>query len=189
MRNHAQAYNPRRQAENRLLGRANDSGGLDCQPLKPKHKTKGKNMKAHELIQSTAGKKRGTFATVETFKQIDAKDLADKGAILFKRSVMQLRLGHDYEAQSATKEARENGMQKRPAEWREYLSDCVCQHKEKGTVYLFGQPSGNKAVSTYTDASGRQLTKEEAEKLLKPKKTKSPALQILLKSEDIIRIS
>lgn len=146
-------------------------------------------MKVQELIQSTAGKKRGTFATVETFKQVDAKDLADKGAILYKRSIMQMRLGHDYEAQGATKEARENGMQKRPAEWREYLSDCVCKHREKGTVYLFGQPSGNKAVATYTDESGKELTKEEAERLLKPKKARPPALQILLKSEDIVRIN
>lgn len=144
----------------------------------------------------------GAFATLVTRKD-DAtgdfnKTARDDRAKRFpfeslqKRSRFQMRLGHDYENQKSTQEARENGMGHKAPEddYAERMAGdygkFFATHKTKGTVYLVGQPTGSVHESEYFH-NGQPVDPAILEPFRKPSKPKVLHLRIPVESIQDIR--
>jgi hypothetical protein len=127
-------------------------------------------MNAMQLFNAIGNRQKGAFATVTTFRAAKCR----KGSPLVeKRSTSQMRLGHSYENQASTKEAREEGREKMDADklWHEPATDIdgnrnlLRRHKTTGQLYLVGQSTGNRPVTVwYRD--GVEVAKEEIEDFL-----------------------
>lgn len=110
------------------------------------------------LLNSIVAERKGTFVTVYGARPVKVRKGFESP---IKHSVFQIRIGHDYENQLSTIEARENGREMVGLTWAEHVSPCIIRHKTAGTLYLVGQPLGNRARSTYT-LNGKRIGKGEA---------------------------
>lgn len=99
------------------------------------------------LLNDIVYERKGTIVTVYGARPVKVRKGCEAPT---KHTVFQLRIGHDYENQRSTMEARENGRERLGLDWAEHVSPCIIRHKVNGDLYLVGQPTGNKARSTYT---------------------------------------
>lgn len=145
-------------------------------------------MNIEAIKETLANKNKGQFVTVSSEKSVKLKT----GQIVLKRSTLQVRVGHNYYAQKSVKEAIESGEKTAHGlpEYLERINEALVKHKTKETVYLTGQPSGNKPVSEWV-MEGKPVSYEEIEPFLyaKDKKKGSKPEHIRLPIENIISLS
>jgi hypothetical protein len=127
-------------------------------------------MTTTQLFEVLGTRQRGAIATVISYRPCKTR----KGSpAVTKRTQMQMRLGHNYENQASTIEARENGREKLAPEqlWHEPCPEVdggrnlFRRHKTNGQIYLFGQPSGNPARSQFF-LDGKPVSYAEVEDFL-----------------------
>lgn len=96
-------------------------------------------MTIEQILPLLANRRKGTIITLLTDRP--AKVLRTS-APLRKVSTYQVRIGHDYENQASTKEARAEGMAHRAEEddYAKRLNEHLSFNKENGRVYLSCQP-------------------------------------------------
>ena len=96
-------------------------------------------MTTEQILPLIQNRRKGSIVTLTTSRPAKTR----KGApALTKVSTYQVRIGHDYEAQAATKAAREAGMEHRDEadDYAKRLNEHLSYNKENGRVYLSCQP-------------------------------------------------
>lgn len=118
-------------------------------------------MTIEEILPLLQSRRKGAIITLRTTRPAKVR----KGAApLTKVSVYQVRIGHEYENQQSTKEARAEGMGHRAAEddYAARLNEHLSYNKENGRVYLSCQPIDSAVRSAvFIDANGTNFTKEQ----------------------------
>lgn len=137
--------------------------------------------------------RKGGICTVSTVRPCKTRKGFD--GTLEKRSVFQLRAGHNYYNQQATRSAHESGERAiaDPADlWHkpEGSHPALRAHKGTGAVYLAGQPTGNPARSQYV-LDGNPVEFEQVESILlaSEKREKSNSDWVMLSIESIVSIA
>lgn len=149
-------------------------------------------MNTTQILNKIGDRRKGAIATITKFSpQATLKSAGD--IVIEKRSTFQMRLGHNYENQKSTKEAREAGREKVEASrlWHKPIphvdgdKNLFREHKSNGQRYLVGQPVNNpnsvREAQWFLD--GKPVAKSEIEHLLKKKS--SGGDYIFLKEQDI----
>ena len=134
--------------------------------------------------------KKGTIHRVEYVREAKVRAKNPPPALIRKRTVFSMRLGHSYYNQGAVKEKHESGeraIEGLPPSMR-HLSPAVVEH-DNGTRYLVGQPIGKPEV--VWEMGGEAVSKERiAEFLLASEFKESDGLpdHLTLKLEGIAYI-
>lgn len=111
-------------------------------------------------IQHIETEGKGRIYTVRGIRPMKVK----KDSRPFKKaSVFQLRMGHEYEKQLSTMEAREAGREAWGLpDYLERVSPCIRRHVGTGVLYIVGQPHGNQPAATFYNEYGAEVHKETA---------------------------
>lgn len=132
-------------------------------------------MQIQKIIETIQAKKSGQFLTVESKRECKTKEGSPR---FFKASKMQMRVAHNYYNQKSTKEAHASGERKQAQAsdlWHQAseLGKAFRQHKKNKTVYVAGQPSGNKPQVEFLTESGKKVEKSEISDFLLASEKKS----------------
>ena len=141
-------------------------------------------MKLEELNNILANKPKGAFTTLTTKRPL--KVFKNSGVELFKESTFQLRVGHSYNNQKEVKEKHESGEREKVGlpDYLERLDNIFVKHKKKQTIYLSGQPAGNKSESRFLDNKGNEISWNDIQGFLLASEKRSSS-----EKSDHVRIS
>jgi len=125
-------------------------------------------MDTQKIIKTVQAKQAGGFITLKSEREVATKKNAPR---FFKKSKMQLRIGHNYYNQKNVKEAHASGEMSKaePSDlWHEAceLGKGFRQHKKTKAVYIAGQPCGNKPSSEFFTENGEKVSKSDIESFL-----------------------
>lgn len=121
-------------------------------------------MTIEEILPLLNTKRKGQIVTLRTVRAAKVLKTSDP---LTKISTYQVRIGHDYENQASTKQARAEGMEHKPEadDYAKRLNEHLTFHKESGRVYLACQPIDS-AVRSAVFVEVDQITTHRKEAVL-----------------------
>jgi len=138
-------------------------------------------MNTQDIIKTVQAKQAGGFITLKSERECATKKNAPR---FFKRSKLQLRIGHNYYNQKNVKEAHASGeMSKADSSdlWHEAckLGKGFRQHKKSKKIYVAGQPCGNKPSSEFFTENGEKVSKADIEHFLLAKEKRKLASEFI----------
>jgi hypothetical protein len=138
-------------------------------------------MTIETILPLLQNRRKGSIVTLSTSRPAKVR----KGApALTKISTYQVRIGHDYENQAATKAARAEGMEHRDEvdDYAKRLNEHLSYNKENGRVYLSCQPINTPVRScAFIGTDGTAYTKMQVYDHLLASETRSSETSLHLR--------